>query len=118
MAASVVRRGCAWAARVRPGAGADPDRLAARARALAARPPLTLGLRRATLLDPAWIAGTRWPIEECVQQAKNEAGLDHHEVRSWRAWYAHITLAMLAYAWLAVSQSLAIKGEPVPGNQG
>jgi hypothetical protein len=39
----------------------------------------------------AWIAGTRWRIEECFQQAKNEAGLDHHQVRSWRAWYAHIT---------------------------
>jgi SRSO17 transposase len=76
------------------------------------------GPRRSTLLDLAWIAGTRWRIEECFQQAKNEAGLDHYQVRSWRAWYAHITLSMLAHAWLAVSRSvanaLATKGEPVP----
>jgi SRSO17 transposase len=72
------------------------------------------GPRRSTLLDLAWIAGSRWRIEECFQQAKNEAGLDHYQVRSWRAWYAHITLSMLAHAWLAVSRSVAIKGEPVP----
>jgi SRSO17 transposase len=75
------------------------------------------GPRRATLLDLAWIAGTRWRIEECFQQAKNEAGLDHYQVRSWRAWYAHITLSMLAHAWLAVSRSLAAKGESVPASR-
>jgi SRSO17 transposase len=51
------------------------------------------------------------------QQAKNEAGLDHYQVRSWRAWYAHITLSMLAHAWLAVSRSLAVKGESVSASQ-
>jgi len=65
----------------------------------------------------AWIAGTRGRIEECFQQAKNEAGLDHRQVRSWRAWYAHITLSMLAHAWLAVSRSVPYKGESVPANQ-
>ncbi|MFC5059213.1 IS701 family transposase [Saccharothrix xinjiangensis] len=70
------------------------------------------GPRRSTLLDLAWIAGARWRIEECFQQAKNEAGLDHYQVRSWRAWYAHITLSMLAHAWLAVTRSLVAKGEP------
>ena len=75
------------------------------------------GPRRSGLHDLAWIAGSRWRIEECFQQAKNEAGLDEYQVRSWRAWYAHITLAMLAHAWLAVSRSLATKGEPVPASQ-
>ncbi|MEN3356652.1 MAG: hypothetical protein V7637_634 [Mycobacteriales bacterium] len=73
--------------------------------------------RRSSLLDLAWIAGTRWRIDECFQQAKNEAGLDHYQVRSWRAWYAHITLSMLAHAWLAVSRSLAVKGESVSASQ-
>jgi len=59
------------------------------------------GPRRSTLVDLAWTAGTRWRIEECFAQAKNEAGLDHYQVRSYRAWYAHITLSMLALAWLA-----------------
>jgi SRSO17 transposase len=75
------------------------------------------GPRRASLADLAWTAGTRWRIEECFQQAKNDAGLDHYQVRTWRAWYAHITLAMLAHAWLAVSRSLATKGDPARPNQ-
>jgi SRSO17 transposase len=64
------------------------------------------------------VAGTRWAIEECFQTAKNEAGLDHYQVRTFRAWYAHITLAMLAAGWLAVTRAdehqadRAQKGDP------
>jgi SRSO17 transposase len=64
------------------------------------------------------VAGTRWAIEECFQTAKNEAGLDHYQVRTWRAWYAHITLAMLAAGWLTVTRAhehqtdRAEKGDP------
>lgn len=72
---------------------------------------LCYGPRRSTLVDLAWVAGSRWHVEECFQQAKNEAGLDHYQVRSWRAWYAHITLSMLALAWLAVTRAVATKGE-------
>ncbi len=69
------------------------------------------GPRRSSLIDLAWIAGSRWRVEECFQQAKNEAGLDHYQVRTWRAWYAHTTLSMLALAWLAGAKALAVKGE-------
>jgi SRSO17 transposase len=50
------------------------------------------------------IAAARWAIEECFQTAKNEAGLDHYQVRGYRAWYTHITLAMLAAAYLAATR--------------
>ncbi|BEK85234.1 hypothetical protein [Nocardia seriolae] len=54
-------------------------------------------------------------MEEAFQQAKGEAGLDHYQVRNWRAWYAHITLSMLALAWLAASKAVAAKGDsPIP----
>jgi SRSO17 transposase len=49
------------------------------------------------------VAGTRWAIEECLQQAKTETGLDHYQVRGWQPWYRHVTLAMLAHAFLAVA---------------
>jgi SRSO17 transposase len=75
------------------------------------------GPRRSRLMDLAWVAGSRWHVEECFQQAKNEAGLDHYQVRAWRAWYAHITLSMLALAWLAASRARAVKGEPEPANR-
>lgn len=72
------------------------------------------GPHRSRLVDLAWVAGSRWHVEEALQQAKGEAGLDHYQVRSWRAWYAHITLSILALAWLAASKTLAAKGEPAP----
>jgi SRSO17 transposase len=75
------------------------------------------GPRRSRLVDLAWTAGSRWHIEECFQQAKGEAGLDHYQVRSWRAWHAHITLSMLALAWLAASKAQAVKGEPAPATR-
>jgi SRSO17 transposase len=75
------------------------------------------GPRRCSVADLAWIAGSRWHVEECFQQAKGEAGLDHYQVRSWRAWHAHITLSMLALAWLAASKAQAVKGEPAPATR-
>ncbi len=51
------------------------------------------------------VAGTRWAAEECFQAAKNEAGLDHYQVRLCPAWYRYITLAMLALAFLAVTRA-------------
>ena len=48
------------------------------------------------------VAGTRWAIEESFESAKGEVGLDHYEVRSWEGWYRHITLSMLAHAYLTV----------------
>jgi SRSO17 transposase len=67
------------------------------------------GPRRSSTADLAWTAGSRWRIEECFQQAKGEAGLDHYQVRTWRAWHAHVTLSMLALAWLAASRAQAEK---------
>jgi SRSO17 transposase len=49
------------------------------------------------------VAGARWAIEECFQAAKNECGLDQYEVRRYVGWYRHITLAMLAHAFLAAT---------------
>ena len=48
-----------------------------------------------------------WQIEERFQQAKTEVGLDHYEVRKWPGWYRHITLALLAHAFLAVTRTQA-----------
>ena len=48
------------------------------------------------------IAGSRWSIEVGLEAAKVEGGLDEYEVRSWHGWYRHITLSLLAHAFLAV----------------
>lgn len=48
------------------------------------------------------VAGTRWAIETCIEEAKGEVGLDQYEVRKWDGWYRHITLALFAHAMLTV----------------
>jgi SRSO17 transposase len=53
------------------------------------------------------VAGMRWTVEESIQTAKGEVGLDQYEVRSWTGWYRHITLAMWAQAFLAVIRTEA-----------
>ncbi len=54
-----------------------------------------------SVADLVRVAGSRWAIEEAFQTAKNECGLDQYEVRRYPGWYRHITLAMLAHAFLA-----------------
>ncbi len=62
------------------------------------------------------VAGTRWAVEESFEQAKGEVGLDHYEVRKWPGWYRHITLALLAHAFLAVTRAQATSPERVKGD--
>ncbi len=53
------------------------------------------------------VAGTRWAVEESLETAKGEVGLDQYEVRKWTGWYRHITLALLAHACLTVTRAQA-----------
>jgi SRSO17 transposase len=69
--------------------------------------------RGAALAELVAVAGARWAVEDCFAEAKNEAGLDHYQVRKYRAWYRHITLSMLAHAFLAVT-ARARRPEPGP----
>jgi SRSO17 transposase len=52
------------------------------------------------LLKLAQVASTRYTVEQCIEEAKGETGLDEYEVRYWHSWYRHITLSMMAHAWL------------------
>jgi SRSO17 transposase len=71
---------------------------------------LTHASEATTLAQLVRIAGTRWAIESCFEAAKGEVGLDEYEVRSWTGWHRHITLAMLAHAYLAVLRQAALGG--------
>jgi SRSO17 transposase len=62
------------------------------------------------------VAGTRWAVEEGFEQSKGEVGLDHYEVRKWPGWYRHITLALLAHAFLAVIRAQAASPERAKGD--
>ena len=58
-----------------------------------------------TLEELVRVAGVRWRIEECFEQAKGQFGLDEYEVRRWDAWHRHVTLSLLAHAFCAVVRS-------------
>ena len=62
-----------------------------------------------SLEELARVAGSRWATEECFEEAKGQVGLDQYEVRRWDGWYRHITLAMLAHAYLSVTRQKAIE---------
>jgi SRSO17 transposase len=53
-------------------------------------------------------------VEECFAGAKGEVGLDHYEVRRWDPWHRHITLCLLAHAFLAVTRRAAAEEEGSP----
>jgi SRSO17 transposase len=52
------------------------------------------------LLRLAQVSAMRWPIESEFQTEKGETGLDEYEVRTWLGWQHHITMALLAGAFL------------------
>jgi len=70
----------------------------------------------AAMTELVGVAGARWPIEECFGSGKNEVGLDNYQVRTWIAWHRHITFAMLAHTFLAVTacREKTKKGNPDP----
>jgi len=77
---------------------------------------LCLAPPKATARDLAVAAGGRWSIECCFEAAKQETGLDEYEVRSWAGWHRHVTLSMLALAFLAAVRARAAEddGRPRP----
>lgn len=64
------------------------------------------------------VASTRYTVEQCFEEAKGDTGLDHYEVRHWHSWYRHITLSMMAHAWLAAIRRKAVaeKGGAYPSS--
>jgi SRSO17 transposase len=65
-----------------------------------------------TLATLVRVAGTRWAVEEGFQAAKGQVGLDHYQVRTWAGWYRHVTLAMLALAFLMACAAQAAPATP------
>ena len=85
---------------------------------------LTLAPAATSLEALVRVAGMRWTVEACFppragrrptgdpgfEAAKGEVGLDQYEVRAWTGWHRHVTLSMLAHAYLAVVRQTAIGG--------
>jgi SRSO17 transposase len=57
------------------------------------------------LLKLAQVRATRWTIEEDIQSAKGECGLDEYETRGWPGWHHHTALSLLALAFLVLQRA-------------
>lgn len=59
---------------------------------------------RAPLRELARVGACRHGIEQALEMAKGDVGLDEYEVRSWVGWHHHMTLSMLALWFLVMEQ--------------
>jgi SRSO17 transposase len=75
------------------------------------------GPEATTVKELVKVCQERWAVEECFAEAKGEVGLDHYEVRKWDAWHRHVTLCLLAHAFLAVVRS-SVEQEEGSGKRG
>jgi SRSO17 transposase len=71
------------------------------------------GPARTTLAELVRVAGIRWAVEDSFQAAKGQVGLDHYQVRRYDAWYRHVTLVLVAQAFLA-----AVRAQAASNRQG
>ena len=72
---------------------------------------LAYGPKETPAEEPVRVAGRSWAIEGCFEQAKGGVGLDEYEVRKWDGWHRHVTLSLLAHAYLAALRSAAERAE-------
>ena len=52
----------------------------------------------------ARVATKEWFVEQCFRDEKTQIGLDEYEVRKWQGWHHHMTMCMLALAFLMLVQ--------------
>ncbi len=87
--------------------------LAPRSRSIADPSEITdyfvYGPATTTFEEMIGVAGRRWRIEDALEAAKGEVGLDQDEVRCWQSWYRRVTLALLAHAYLTIMRAKTLE---------
>ncbi len=48
----------------------------------------------------ALVTGSRWRVEEFLEDAKGQLGMGHYEARSWTSWHHHMSLVALAHLYV------------------
>jgi SRSO17 transposase len=59
---------------------------------------------RASTGELARVGSCRHGVEQALEMAKGDVGLDEYEVRSWIGWHHHMTLTMMALWFLVLEQ--------------
>ena len=60
-----------------------------------------------------YIQRQRYWVERAFQEAKNEAGLDEYQARSWQAWHHHVALVLMALLFLLRERQLQSEAMPL-----
>lgn len=47
-----------------------------------------------------YVGYSRWPIEQCFKEEKDELGFDHFEVRGWQSIHRHMALTQVSHLYL------------------
>ncbi|GAB6185658.1 IS701 family transposase [Thermopirellula anaerolimosa] len=85
-------------------------------RSLDAKPEVKYYLSNAEADVPletmALVTGSRWRVEEFLEDAKGQLGMADYEARSWTSWHHHMSLVALAH--LYVVQTRRDLGRKVP----
>jgi SRSO17 transposase len=70
-----------------------------------------------------YVAYSRWPIEQCFREEKDELGFDHFEVRGWQSIHRHMYLSQVSHLFvnkmrqqLVAEESAAKHVAPVGAN--
>ena len=65
-----------------------------------------------------YVAYSRWPIEQCFKEEKDELGFDHFEVRGWQSIHRHIALTQVSHLYLNKMREQLIAGEQMEEEAG
>jgi len=67
-----------------------------------------------------YVAYSRWPVEQCFREEKDELGFDHFEVRGWQSIHRHMYLSQVSHLFvnkmrrqLAAEESAANRPAPL-----
>jgi hypothetical protein len=94
----------------------DQDRIGLEPRSSQTQPPMPPGHAQPQSPRAAELAVCDETIEERFQAAKDQVGLDHYQVCKSPGWYRHITLALLAHAFLVITRTKATTGDRAKGD--
>jgi len=75
---------------------------------------LCWGLDGAGYEELVTTAHLRSTVEQFHREAKQMLGLDQFEGRTWKGWHHHVTMVLLAYAYLALSRAQQGDTHPLP----
>lgn len=75
---------------------------------------LCWGLDDVSIEEFVAYAHLRWTIEQFHKEAKQLLGLDRFEGRSWKGWHHHVTVVMLAHAFLSMLRAEQDTHDPLP----